>query len=153
MPGNPQKNPEKDFALLSQNNGYKRLTKCPLDTAFSVKAVFFAQFLHAGGRWEDFCQEAPFGFTSPNAPTHEDVLGSMALSILCGHTRYAHVNALRFDTVTPPMFGMRKVVSEDSARRNLKKLDQIGARRWQGKHLRATWERLLHETWILDIGP
>jgi len=113
--------------------------------------AFFAQFLHAGGRWEDFCREAPFGFTSPNAPTHEDVLGSMALSILCGHTRYAHVNALRFDTVTPPMLGMRKVVSEDSARRNLKKLDQIGARRWQGKHLRATWERLLLESWILDI--
>ena len=50
--------------------------------------VFFAQFLHAGGRWEDFCKEAPFGFTSPNAPTHEDVLGSLAFSILCGHTRY-----------------------------------------------------------------
>ena len=64
--------------------------------------VFFAQFLHAGGRWEEFCREAPFGFTSPNAPTHENVLGSLALSILCGHTRYAHVNALRFDTVTPP---------------------------------------------------
>jgi hypothetical protein len=31
--------------------------------------VFFAQFLHAGGRWEDFCSEAPFGFTSPNAPS------------------------------------------------------------------------------------
>jgi len=29
--------------------------------------VFFAQFLHAGGRWEDFCKEVPFGFTSPNA--------------------------------------------------------------------------------------
>ena len=85
--------------------------------------VFFAQFLHAGGRWEDFCQEAPFGFTSPNAPTHADVLGSLLLSILCGHTRYAHVNALRFDTVTPPMLGMGKVVSEDSARRNLKKLE------------------------------
>ena len=95
--------------------------------------VFFAQFLHAGGRWVDFCNEAPFGFTSPNAPSHEDVLGSLLLSILCGHTRYAHVNALRFDTVTPPMLGMGKVVSEDSARRNLKKLDQIGARRLAGQ--------------------
>jgi len=76
--------------------------------------VFFAQFLHAGGRWVEFCNEAPFGFTSPNAPSHEDVLGSLLLSILCGHTRYAHVNALRFDTVTPPMLGMGKVVSEDS---------------------------------------
>jgi hypothetical protein len=113
--------------------------------------VFFAQFLHAGGRWEDFCREAPFGFTSPNAPTHEDVIGSMALSILCGHTRYAHVNALRFDSVSPAMFGMRKVVSEDSARRNLKKLDQTQTHHWQAKHLRATWERLLDEPWILDI--
>jgi hypothetical protein len=113
--------------------------------------VFFAQFLHAGGRWVDFCNEAPFGFTSPNATSHKDVLGSLLLSILCGHTRYAHVSALRFDTVTPPMLGMGKVVSEDSARRNLKKLDQIGARRWQGKHLRATWERLLCEPWMLDI--
>jgi hypothetical protein len=103
--------------------------------------IFFAQFLHAGGRWEDFYREAPFGFTSPHASAHEDVLCSMALSILCGHMRYAHVNALRFDTVTPAMLGMRKVVSEDSTRRNLKKLDKIGARRWQGKHLRATWER------------
>ncbi len=66
-------------------------------------------------------------------------------------TRYAHANALRFDTVTPPMLSMRKVVSEDSARRKLKKLDQIGARRWQGKHLRATWERLLRHPWMLDI--
>jgi len=113
--------------------------------------VFFAQFLHAGGRWEDFCREAPFGFTSPNAPNHEDVLGSLAFSILCGHTRYAHVNALRFDAVNPAMLGMKKVVSEDSARRNLKKLDQIEARKWQRKHLRETWERLLYEPWMLDI--
>jgi hypothetical protein len=49
------------------------------------------------------------------------------------------------------MLGMGKVVSEDSARRNIKKLDQIGARHWQGKHLRATWERLLCELWMLDI--
>ena len=83
--------------------------------------VFFAQFLHVGGRWEDFCKEAPFGFTSPNAPTHKDVLGSLAFSILCGHTRYAHVNALRFDAVNPAMLGMKKVVSEYSSRRNIKK--------------------------------
>ena len=49
------------------------------------------------------------------------------------------------------MLGMKKVVSEDSARRNLKKLDQIEARKWQRKHLRETWERLLYEPWMLDI--
>ena len=105
--------------------------------------VFFAQFLHAGGRWEDFCKEAAFGFTSPNAPSHQDVLGSLAFSILCGHTRYAHVNAVRFDAVSPAMLGMNKVVSEDSARRNLKKFDPMEVCQWQRKHLRETWERLL----------
>ena len=79
------------------------------------------------------------------------MLGSLAFSILCGHTRYAHVNALRFDAVNPAMLGMKKVVSEDSARRNLKKLDQMEARKWQRKHLRETWERLLYEPWMLDI--
>jgi hypothetical protein len=113
--------------------------------------VFFAQFLHAGGRWEDFCKEAPFGFTSPNAPSHKDVLGSLAFSILCGHTRYAHVNAVRFDAVSPAMLGMNKVVSEDSARRNLKKFDPMEAHKWQRKHLRETWGRLLYEPWMLDI--
>jgi len=68
--------------------------------------VFFAQFLRAGGRWEDFCKEAPSRFTSPNASTHEDVLGSLAFSILCSHTRYAQVNPLRFDAVNPAMLGM-----------------------------------------------
>jgi len=107
--------------------------------------VFFAQFLHDGGRWKDFCKEAPSRFTSPNASTHEDVLGSLAFSILCGHTRYTQVNPLRFDAVNPAMLGMKKVVSEDSARRNLKKFDQMKARKWQPKHLRETWERLLYE--------
>jgi hypothetical protein len=43
------------------------------------------------------------------------------------------------------MLGMKKVVSEDSARRNLKKLVQMEARKWQRKHLRETWERLFYE--------
>jgi hypothetical protein len=42
--------------------------------------VFFAQFLHAGGRWADFCNEAPFVFTSPNAPFHEDPVDSKVLT-------------------------------------------------------------------------
>ena len=92
-----------------------------------------------------------FGFRSNNAPQVVDVLGTLLLSILCGHSRYAHINALRFDMVTPPILGMSKVVSEDSARRSLKRLDQIGARSWQQRHLRATWEPLLYEPWVLDI--
>lgn len=113
--------------------------------------VFFAQFLRAGERFSGLCADAPFGFRSNNAPEISDVLGTLLLSILCGHTRYAHINALRFDAVTPPILGMSKVVSEDCARRSLKRLDQLGARSWQRRHLRATWEPLLYEPWVLDI--
>ena len=113
--------------------------------------VFFAQFLHAGGRWVDFCNEAPFGFTSPNAPSHEDVLGSLLLSILCGHTRYAHVNALRFDTVTPPMLGMSKVVSEDALRRSLQRIDSIASAAWMRPSLLHSVREALDRPWVLDI--
>jgi hypothetical protein len=113
--------------------------------------VFFAQFLRTGELFSRLCAEGPFGFNSNNAPEVVDVVGTLLLSILCGHSRYAHINALRFDTVTPPILGMNKVVSEDSARRSLKRLDQIGARSWQQRHLRATWEPLLYEPWVLDL--
>jgi len=53
MPGNPPKNPEKDFAPLSQNNGYKRLTKYPLDTAFSEKSRVLTLFLGDFFKWTD----------------------------------------------------------------------------------------------------
>lgn len=113
--------------------------------------VFFAQFLRAGELFCRLCADAPFPFTSNNAPQIVDVLGTLLLSILCAHSRYAHINALRFDAVTAPILGMGKVVSEDSARRSLKKLDQLGTRAWQQRHLRATWEPRLSEPWVLDI--
>lgn len=113
--------------------------------------VFFAQFLKASELFSRFCSDAPFKFTSNNAPTVIEVLGSLLLSILGGHSRYAHLTALRFDQVTPALLGMSKVVSEDSARRALGKLEQIAARNWQRTHMRACWEPLLYEPWVLDI--
>lgn len=47
--------------------------------------------------------------------------GTVVLSILNGHTRYAHINALRNDRVGPEVLGMSKMVSEDSVRRALKR--------------------------------
>jgi hypothetical protein len=61
------------------------------------------------------------------------------------------MTALRFDNVTPALFGMSKVVSEDSARRALLKLEQMAARSWQQGHLGAYWAPLLYEPWVLDI--
>ena len=64
-------------------------------------------------------KDCPVTYTSPNAPAKADVLGTILLSVLAGHRRYAHITALRFDGVNPQLLGMNKVCSEDSVRHAL----------------------------------
>src|SRR6201993_4335761 len=75
---------------------------------------FFIDFLKQAGLFDSWVTDCPLSLTSPNAPTKRDLLGTVMLSVLAGHRRYAHITALRCDAVTPPLLGMRKVVSEDS---------------------------------------
>ena len=73
------------------------------------------------------------------------------LSVLAGHRRYAHITALRCDPVNPPLLGMRKVVSEDSVRRGLAKIDEVKGLRWLQNHLDYCTTPLLGEPWVLDM--
>jgi hypothetical protein len=57
---------------------------------------------------------------------------------------------LRGDSVNPPLLGMSKVVSEDSVRSNLGKLDEIQGVTWLQDHLGDCVRPLLSEPWILD---
>ena len=57
--------------------------------------------------------------TSPNALKKRGLLGTVLLSVLAGHRRYAHITAWRCDPVNPPLLGMRKVIREDAVRRGL----------------------------------
>jgi hypothetical protein len=45
-------------------------------------------------------KDCPLEYKSPNAPQERDVLGTILLSVLAGHWRYAHISALRGDGVT-----------------------------------------------------
>ena len=93
---------------------------------------FFAEFLEVTGlfeRWRDGC---PLGYTSPNAPSVADVLGTWLLSILDGQWRYAHVTGLRGDAVAPSILGMDKILSDEALRRALARLAP-----WQGKRCDA----------------
>ncbi|MEA1053883.1 transposase, partial [Lamprobacter modestohalophilus] len=85
---------------------------------------FFAEYLKVSGLFDAWVDQSPLSWTSPNAPLKRDVLGTAVLSALCGHQRYAHISALRGDSVNAPLLGMTKVVSEDSVRGALKKLDE-----------------------------
>ena len=61
---------------------------------------------------------------SPNAPAKRDILGTLLLAILAGPKRYAHITALRGEGVNAALLGMHRVMSEDSVRRALAKIDE-----------------------------
>jgi hypothetical protein len=93
---------------------------------------FFIEYLKQGGLFDGWVADCPLLFTSPNAPRKRDVLGTLLLSVLAGHRRYAHVTALRCDAVNPPLLGMSKVVSQDPLRRALAKIDETALRTSSG---------------------
>ena len=112
---------------------------------------FFIEYLKQGGLFDGWVAGCPLSFTSPNAPRKRDVLGTLLLSVLAGHRRYAHVTALRCDAVNPPLLGMSKVVSEDALRRALAKIDEVAGAQWLQAHLDYCVRPLLDEPWVLDV--
>lgn len=79
-------------------------------------------------------------YPSNNAPRKEDVAGTAFPAALTGHNRYAHITSIRGDAVLSECFGIKKIVSEDSLRRNLLKLDPEAAHYWMSKHLKQSYE-------------
>ena len=130
--------------------------------------AFFAEFLEVGGLFDRWVTECPMAYTSPNAPETRDVLGTWLLSILDGQWRYAHITGLRGDSVAPGIPGMKKIVSDESLRRELKHLAPALERgpkeerpmreaqlakttAWMDGALAASTREALGVGWILDI--
>lgn len=112
---------------------------------------FFIEFLKVSGLYDAFVDNCPLRYTSPNAPSVRDVLGTLLLSILAGHKRYAHVTTIRSDRVNPELLGMDGVASEDSIRRALAAMDEVEAITWADQHLaHSTRPVLALAPWILD---
>jgi hypothetical protein len=113
--------------------------------------AFFIDYLKQAGLFDAWVADCPLSFTSPNAPKKRDLLGTVMLSVLAGHRRYAHITALRCDPVNPPLLGMRKVLSEDSVRRGLAKIGEPKGLPWLQNHLDYCTTPLLGEPWVLDM--
>ena len=64
------------------------------------------------------------------------------MSVLAGQFRYAPISGLRGDGVNPALLGMKRVMSEDSARRAFKRATPEQTREWLQRHLRQTYEPL-----------
>ena len=113
--------------------------------------AFFIEFLKLGNLFDPWVEDCPLALTSPNASSKRDILGTALLSVLAGHTRYAHTNIIRNDGVNPELLGMSGTVSEDALRRNLKKIDAEKGEQWLHKHISKCYAPLLEVPWILDM--
>ena len=112
---------------------------------------FFIEFLKTSGLLDKWVEDCPLHYTSANAPEKRNVLGTLLLAVLAGHGRYAHINAIRGDGINAELLGMTRVASEDSVRRGMKALDEAASGEWMKKHLKASYEPLLQEPWVLDV--
>lgn len=112
---------------------------------------FFIEFLKTSGLYDAFVADCPLSYRSPNAPEIRDVLGTLVLSILAGHKRYAHITTIRSDQVNPELLGMTGVLSEDSVRRALSHMNEEQAVAWLDGHLANSTRPVLSlAPWILD---
>ena len=112
---------------------------------------FFIDFLKTAGLFDSWVDDCPLAYTSSNRPQTRDVLGTVMLSFLSGHRRYAHIAALRSDGVLPDLLGMKKVVSEDAVRRAFAAIEEGAGCAWLQRHLDKCSMPLLGEDWILDV--
>jgi hypothetical protein len=119
-------------------------------TAFAPVA-YFLEFLKSNGLWQKWVADCPPVYSSGNAPPKADILGTLLLSVLAGHKRYAHVTTVRSDSVPPGLLGMKRVRSEDAVRRAFLKGEAAPYTHWLHIHLAATYSDILSEPWILDM--
>ena len=112
--------------------------------------AYFIEFLTLTGLWSRWLESCPLSYSSPNAPSKADVLGTWMLSVLAGHKRYAHVTAIRCDGVNPGWMGMNKVISEDAMRGALNRIPEAEGAVWLDQHLSESVAPLLDAAWIMD---
>lgn len=120
-------------------------------TSREGQLVFFFQFLKAGGRWEQFMKGCPLSYTGNRGSGALNVMGTVLLSVLCGHWRYAHINAVRGDGINPSLLGMDQTVSEDTVRAALKRIPEEEGLNWLRQETLDCIAPALELPWILDI--
>ena len=113
--------------------------------------VFFAEFLATAGVFDRWVQSCPLHYSSPNASSARDVLGTLMLGILAGSKRYAHIAGVRGDAVAAKALGLQGLVSEDSVRRALKAMRPEASEPWMRQALMGSVRDALDRPWVLDM--
>jgi len=113
--------------------------------------IFFFQFLQTGGRWEQFLDTCPLTYTGNRGSGATNVMGTVLLSVLAGHWRYAHINGVRGDGVNPGLLGMSGTVSEDTVRGAMYRIKEEAGLDWLSTEILGSISPALGLPWILDI--
>ena len=114
--------------------------------------IFFVQFLQTGKRWADFIKDCPLTYSGNRGSGATNVIVTMVLSILSGHWRYLHMNAIRGDTINAGLLGATRLVSDDVVRDALNhRMDEEKTLAWIHQHQRLALEPILRVPYILDI--
>ena len=122
-----------------------------LDATPMGQLAYFFEFIESGKRLSNLIDDCPIVYNSNNAPDVQDVLGTAFLSVLYGHKRYAHINAIRDDRVNARLLGMSTIVSEDSVRAGIGKMAQDKGQQWLIGHIFESVGGLLKHPWVMDI--
>lgn len=111
----------------------------------------FAFFLKLSGLFDSLCGDFPVEYASNNSCSKRDIVGTVVLSVLRGHSRYAHVNALRNDAAAAEMLGLGKVVTDDSVRRALARAGEAELDAWLSRHEHEAVDSMLRRDYVIDI--
>ena len=153
MPGKTALALASDEAMVVQTMGGRMHVRWD-ETARATphgQLVFFAEFLATTGVFDRWVEECPLSYSSPNASSKRDVLGTLMLGILSGSKRYAHIAGIRGDGIAAQALGMRGVVSEDSVRRALKAVQVPASDIWMRSALMDSVRDSLNRPWVLDM--
>jgi hypothetical protein len=125
-----------DRSKAVETVGGKVFVRWDADAAVTAFApvTYFLEFLKTNGLWQRWVEDCPREYHSPNAPPKQDILGTILLSVLAGHKRYAHVTTVRSDSVLPGLLGMGRVRSEDAVRRAFLKGEAAEYAGWLHTH-------------------
>ena len=111
--------------------------------------VPLAAFFQKLGVFDSLASSCPVERSSPNASRIHDVLLSFILACLCDGSRFNHINRLREDPTLCELFGLKKIVSDDTVRRLFGQISPEQSGDWIAKASSLLW-RAAPEHFILD---
>ncbi len=119
----------------------------------NAHSVVISQMLKTSGIFKRLVESCPLVLTSPNAPSISALIGTAVLGIINGACRYRHFDHVKGDEISADVFGIKRLMSCDSMRRNFKKIPEKDGLEWIWNQTLKILEPLLSQPYILDMDP